>query len=45
MNDPELLEPYVDRYFEALVPPREPTSEIATQLVEGLYPPCWAPRP
>ncbi len=39
VHDTTLLEPYVERYFEAL--PRvwkERTSEMASQIVEGLYP-------
>jgi aminopeptidase N len=36
---PNLLEPFVERYFEALVPVwRERTNEMASQIVAGLYP-------
>ena len=37
--DPTLLEPFVERYFEALVPVwQERTNEMASQIVAGLYP-------
>jgi aminopeptidase N len=39
VNDDTLLEPYVEPYFEALVPVwQSRTSEMASQIVEGLYP-------
>jgi aminopeptidase N len=37
--DPELLEPFLHQYFEALVPVwQERTNEMASQIVAGLYP-------
>lgn len=37
--DPALLEPFMARYFAALVPIwQQRTSEMATQIVSGLYP-------
>lgn len=37
--EPDLLEPFVERYFEALVPIwRDRTNEMASQIVTGLYP-------
>jgi len=39
VNDPELLQPFVDRYFEALVPIwQQRTNEMASQIAVGLYP-------
>ncbi|MBI4939590.1 MAG: aminopeptidase N [Actinobacteria bacterium] len=39
VNDTALLEPYVERYFAALEPVwAERTSEMASQIVVGLYP-------
>ncbi|MDQ1290039.1 MAG: aminopeptidase [Actinomycetota bacterium] len=39
VHDPLLLEPFIEPYFEALVPIwRERTSEMASQIVVGLYP-------
>ncbi len=39
VSDPALLDPYVERYFDALeVIWKERTSEMATQIVVGLYP-------
>ena len=39
VHDEALLEPYVEPYFEALVPVwQSRTNEMATQIVEGLYP-------
>ena len=39
VDDPRLLEPFVEPYFEALVPIwRSRTSEMATQIAVGLYP-------
>ncbi|WP_088318119.1 aminopeptidase N [Kineosporia sp. R_H_3] len=39
VSDTTLLEPYVERYFAALEPVwAERTSEMATQIVVGLYP-------
>jgi aminopeptidase N len=39
VHDLALLEPYVDRYFDALDRVwAERTSEMATQIVEGMYP-------
>jgi aminopeptidase N len=36
---PSLLEPFVERYFEALVPIwQDRTNEMANQIVSGLYP-------
>jgi aminopeptidase N len=38
-HDPALLEPFVERYFEALLPVwRERTLQMAEQVVLGLYP-------
>ncbi len=37
--EPEVLEPFLDRYFEALLPQwHARTNEMAQQLVTGLYP-------
>jgi aminopeptidase N len=37
--DPVVLEPFVERYFEALVPVwQQRTNEMASQIVAGLYP-------
>ncbi len=37
--EPKLLTPFVDRYFDALIPVwQQRTSEMATQIVSGLYP-------
>jgi aminopeptidase N len=39
VHDETLLEPYVEPYFEALVPVwQSRTNEMANQIVEGLYP-------
>jgi aminopeptidase N len=39
VNDQTLLEPYVEPYFEALVPVWQTrTNEMASQIVIGLYP-------
>jgi aminopeptidase N len=39
VDDPCLLEPFVEPYFDALVPVwRQRTSEMASQIVTGLYP-------
>jgi aminopeptidase N len=39
VNDPGLLEPFVEPYFTALVPVwRNRTNEMASQIVVGLYP-------
>jgi aminopeptidase N len=39
VHDETLLEPYVEPYFEALVPVWQTrTNEMASQIVEGLYP-------
>jgi aminopeptidase N len=39
VNDETLLKPFVERYFDALVPIwRERTSEMASQIAVGLYP-------
>ncbi|HEX2810388.1 MAG TPA: aminopeptidase N [Kineosporiaceae bacterium] len=39
VNDPGLLEPFVEPYFEALVPVwQQRTNEMASQIVVGLYP-------
>jgi aminopeptidase N len=45
VHDLSLLEPYVVPYFEALpMVWKERTSEMATQIVEGLYPAALASR-
>jgi aminopeptidase N len=43
VNDEKLLEPFVEPYFEALVPVwRERTNEMASQIAVGLYPTALA---
>jgi aminopeptidase N len=45
VHDETLLEPYVEPYFDALVPVWQTrTNEMATQIVEGLYPVQLASR-
>ncbi len=45
VHDETLLEPYVEPYFEALVPVWQTrTNEMASQIVEGLYPVQLASR-
>jgi aminopeptidase N len=43
VNDPALLEPFVERYFDALVPAwQQRTNEMASQIAVGLYPAALA---
>jgi aminopeptidase N len=43
VNDPALLEPFVERYFDALVPAwQQRTNEMASQIAVGLYPTALA---
>jgi aminopeptidase N len=43
VSDPALLAPYVQRYFDALEPVwKERTSEMASQIVVGMYPTALA---